>query len=619
MKRIAVIGAGPCGLVALKEMIEGGHDAILLERTSDIGGVFSSNTIYPDLHLTISNWAMAFSDFPDPQRLCYPSATDYLNYLRSYARHFDLERHIIYNAEVTSASYNNNQWLLEVQENETQAGVEYAVDALIVATGANQLPQTVPPELKPFSGLILHSSDYDTTFRANVRKNKLRVLVIGGGESGADISADLGTLTPHTTVWLRRAICIGPRYLTSLPEMSQVASNKTTSFPANSFLEAATTNRMSAAQNVYTYGFFRKILWHTSVLNRTLSNLCLTSTESAPLMNDQATYVTKNQRMCEAWESGIINVRTCPQISVRGRTVRFHTSARVTEPREFDAVVLCTGFRCEFPWLKVKNFDKNPRAWYLHCFPKDMGQCLFFVGYARPHQGGIPAMAEMLARYVALLLRGERELPRDYAERARRDGEAEREYYHLSPNLHTLVDYNAFLESVARKVGWEPRLPLSCVVVFNIHMLSVGVLALGLVKKNWPLLGFRDAVLLWTSTLALFFFLHDGIMIKWWFFPNWSVWYRQRGPGSNPLLLDNVLRRVNVWKSTGVTTGFVLLVFWSWATLYMQWLISMALFIPYAVLSLLGHGKYRMWGTRLLPKLFVLHDAQWRIMDLFSP
>ena len=64
MKRIVIIGAGPCGLAALKEMLAAGHEATIIERSAVLGGTFASAKAYPNLHLTISNWLMAFSDFP---------------------------------------------------------------------------------------------------------------------------------------------------------------------------------------------------------------------------------------------------------------------------------------------------------------------------------------------------------------------------------------------------------------------------------------------------------------------------------------------------------------------------------------------------------------------------
>ncbi|KIY01693.1 uncharacterized protein Z520_01831 [Fonsecaea multimorphosa CBS 102226] len=636
MKRVVIVGAGPCGLVALKEMIESGHEAVLLERSGRLGGVFASATAYPNLHLTISNWAMAFSDFPDPTRLHYSTAAEYLHYLHEYARHFDLERHIRYHAEVRSAILESDgQWSLEIQNN-SQTGPEQEqeqstfylqADALIVATGSNGLPNARPAGLSGFEGRVIHSSEYDEAFKQEVSEKKLRVLVVGGGESGADIAAELGELSPNVTVWLRRPVCVGPRYLNKKNEMEQVQANMTVDFPANGFLEAATTNRMSAAQNVYTYGVFRRLLWRTPVLNGTLSRMSLASTASAFVRNDQATYVTKNQRMCEALHDGKIEVVVAPSISARGRRCEFPLADDgQTQRREFDVVVLCTGFRVEFPWIHLPEkqqipLSSNPRSWYLHCFPEGLGHCLFFVGYARPHQGGVPVMAEMLSRYIALLLRGERQLPADYSARAQRDAAASREYYSLSPDLHTLVDYNAFLESVARRIGCEPRLPVLCVLLCNLHMLTVLLLALQLCCSQTRLWWWspRATLLMWGVSMAGFFVLHDGLLIKWWFYPHWAVWYRQRGPGSDPALLDGVLGRVILWRSTAITSGFVLLVLWSVPTYYAQRILSVFLFAFSATLSVLGIDLPAAWIGLLRPKLFSLHDCPWRLSDLYLP
>lgn len=386
-KRVAVIGAGPCGLPALKETLAGGHDVTLFERTSSLGGVFASKAMYHDLHLTLSNWAMAYSDFPNKSLQGYPSGAEYLEYLKDYAAHFNLEQHIKYNTEVVSAYlHENRKWVLEVKENDNTC-VEH-FDALIVATGAHQIPKPLPTPLSGFQGKVVHSSNYTESFRDEVRHSKLRVLLIGGGESGADVSADLGDLTPNTTVWLRRPNCFGPRYLTRSAEMTQVKESKTKKYAVNTFLESATTNRMSAAQNVYFYGFWRRLLWALPILNRQLSRACLDSTSSAWFMNDQATYVTKNQRMCEAWEDGKIEVLVTPEVSTAGNTVTFNMPDGSVQKREFDVVVLCTGYTTTYPWLKLKDLNTDPRSWYLHCFPKDLGDCLYFSGYARPHQGG---------------------------------------------------------------------------------------------------------------------------------------------------------------------------------------------------------------------------------------
>ncbi|CAI6342050.1 unnamed protein product [Periconia digitata] len=617
-KRVIVIGAGPCGLPALKEMLAGGHDATTFERAPSLGGIFSSSAMYHDLHLTLSNWAMAFSDFPNKDLQCYPNGQEYLQYLKDYTSHFGLDQHIKYNTEVLSASLNEEKkWRVEVQEG-SERRVEIA-DALVVATGAHQVPKGLPDPLAGYTGRVVHSSNYSQEFRKEVEEKQLRVLLVGGGESGADISADLGDLTEKTTVWLRRPNCFGPRYLVAHPEMPQVKESKVRRYPVNGFLESATTNRMSAAQNVFFYGFWRRLLWKLPILNRTLSTACLDSTASAWLMNDQATYVTKNQRMCEAWGDGKIEVIITPDVSVDGSSVAFAMPDGHINKREFDVVVLCTGYTTEFPWLKVDNFDANPRSWYLHCFPEGLGDSLSFSGYARPHQGGIPPMAEMQSRYISMILSGDRKLPLDYAARAKRDHLTEREYYSISPDLDSLVDWNAFLESVARRVGCEAQLPTLCVVAFNLHLLAVAALSLLAFAPTLSPLSLRSAALLWISTFLSFFMWEDGLMIKWWFYPHWPIWYRQRGPGANPKLVSEILQRNNIWKDTKITRGFVLLVFWSWWTYYAQRAISFVLFIPHVLAKSFGIRFGKTWGGFLVPKIYVLHDAEWRFADLFLP
>ncbi|KAJ4299474.1 hypothetical protein N0V90_004719 [Kalmusia sp. IMI 367209] len=617
-KRVVVIGAGPCGLPALKEMLAGGHDATLFERSSTLGGVFASKAMYHDLHLTLSNWAMAYSDFPNKGLQCYPSGAEYLQYLQDYASHFDLEKHIKYNTEVISASLNEHEkWVLEVQK-DGKTHVEHA-DALVVATGAHQIPKALPKQVSGFQGRVVHSSDYTETFRQEVREKKLRVLLIGGGESGADVSADLGDLTPHTTVWLRRPNCFGPRYLTHSAEMPQVKASKERKFAVNTFLESATTNRMSAAQNVFFYGFWRRLLWALPILNRQLSRACLDSTSSAWLMNDQATYVTKNQRMCEAWEDGKIEVLVTPTVSADGDSVTFQMPDGRMEKRDFDVIVLCTGYTTTYPWLKLDEFNPDPRSWYLHCFPERLGHCLFFSGYARPHQGGIPPMAEIQSRYVSLVVSGDRKLPADYAARARLNRATEREYYSISPGLESLVDWNAFLESVARRIGCESRLPTTCVLAFNAHLVAVALMILHSFYPDWNIIGLRFSALLWISTFVSFFVLYDGLMIKWWFFPHWPIWYRQRGLGADPRLVNTVLSRVNIWRDTKISRGFVLLVFWSWWTYYAQRLLSVFVIGPHVLAKRLGVRIPKSWGGFLVPKIYVLHDTEWRFSDLFLP
>ncbi|KAI8632205.1 hypothetical protein F5Y19DRAFT_492091 [Xylariaceae sp. FL1651] len=239
--------------------------------------------------------------------------------------------------------------------------------------------------------------------------------------------------------------------------------------PANSFLEAPTTNHMSAGINLYAYALSRRFLWNLSC-DTTIQRFNLESTASTFLRNEQATCVTKNSRMYEAVSQGKLQVIVRSTISTSGKMCTFSTASNKKDSailREFDAIVLYTEYQATFPW-------------FLHCFLRLLGDHLFFVGYARPHQGGIPAAAEMLSCYIALLLRGDTlPLAANYGSLALRDVADEQEYYSTSLKLNSLVDYNAYIESLARCLGCESKSPRICIAIFNLHILLVLLLISG--------------------------------------------------------------------------------------------------------------------------------------------
>ena len=97
--RWCVIGAGPSGLTALKNLRAAGIDAECLEREDDVGGNWyfgsAASSVFASTRLISSKSLTAYTDFPMPREWpAYPHHTQCLDYLRGYARHFDLVPHI---------------------------------------------------------------------------------------------------------------------------------------------------------------------------------------------------------------------------------------------------------------------------------------------------------------------------------------------------------------------------------------------------------------------------------------------------------------------------------------------------------------------------------------------
>lgn len=525
-KKVLIVGAGPCGLAALKEMREAGHDALALDKGQEIGGLFcrshEARGSYENLYLTISNMFMAFSDFPPEElRIKYSSREEYGAYLEAYADRFDLRPHVRLQTEVTRAVHEGGQWRVHTRQRGSDAEQVIVADALIVATGSNHVPRRL--ETAGFSGEVVHSADYRSP-RDFAGKH---VLVVGSGESAFDIAADLADVARKTTVWSRTPITPAPRFVNDIwsdPDHDELEKMKAEArwgkARVSDFLESMTTSRAANAAPIWAYSTIRHLIFAAlggaTPQSRVLSAWNRQATRMDMLLGDQHTIPTKSARLCGVTARGKAHVIIAKQASFSGRRASF---SEVTyegigteifdPPREavvddIDVIVACTGYKTDFSWLDLPGLDWSPRTWFKHCFPAGHGDKLMFLGWARPHQGGIPPCAEMLARYIALLLDGSRTLPADYAERAAREGADENAYYKNAQHQVNVVDYPAFMDSVARLIGCLPEPP-------------------GPTKPER--------------------------LVQYWMYPNWPIWYRMNGPGAKPELVDRVLDRFPLGKT----------------------------------------------------------------------
>src|SRR5258708_24534089 len=186
--RVCVVGAGPSGLVAVKELLDEGHEPRCFEKSSTVGGVFNpppDGRSYDHLKLTVSNYFMAFSSFPpqaDEERK-YWTRQDYANYLSRYIERFDLRRHIELKVDITK--FNRlSDGAFRVRGRRGSEAFTERFDAVAVCTGSHRVPH--PPRFAgepTFRGEIHHSADF-TTGKAFAGK---RVVCIGAGETAADV------------------------------------------------------------------------------------------------------------------------------------------------------------------------------------------------------------------------------------------------------------------------------------------------------------------------------------------------------------------------------------------------------------------------------------------------
>ena len=191
--RVALVGAGPVGLMALKNLTEDGFDVTSFEKRAYVGGLWNSandsyisvtsNTIFNS-----SRFVSAITDFPFPEHHDdFPSAPQLVEYLNAYADRFDLRKHIRLSTEVVSVRRVDQEWEVTTNTKGSEPVVEH-FDKLLVATGSFLTPRT--PELEgieQFQGKTVHSINFPDPSEFKDEN----VLIVGLHATAQDISVEL--------------------------------------------------------------------------------------------------------------------------------------------------------------------------------------------------------------------------------------------------------------------------------------------------------------------------------------------------------------------------------------------------------------------------------------------
>ncbi|HEU5264951.1 MAG TPA: NAD(P)/FAD-dependent oxidoreductase [Gaiellaceae bacterium] len=178
-----IVGAGAAGLSTAAALTQRGVDALVLDRSDRIGGSWASR--YERLHLhTIRRFSgLAHHGIPGGRYPRYLSKDEYAAYLGEYAERFGLR--IALGEEVTSIhALASGPPLWEVET----ARRTIAAEIVIVASGHYAEPRIPDWEgIHEFGGRLLHSAAY----RTGREFVGMRALVVGLGNSGAEIATDL--------------------------------------------------------------------------------------------------------------------------------------------------------------------------------------------------------------------------------------------------------------------------------------------------------------------------------------------------------------------------------------------------------------------------------------------
>ncbi|MES2345394.1 MAG: NAD(P)-binding domain-containing protein [Chlamydiota bacterium] len=384
---VLIVGAGPAGIVAAKTAIECGLKPTVLEKNDRIGGLWRSDTgyVWNSMRTNISYSSCMFSDAPwkNPSGN-FPKQIEVCNYLKNYAQHNNILKHIRFNADVGKLFRFNKKWHTEWYENGAICQKEF--DYGIVCSGIFSKPH-IPtiPGLNTFAGRISHSKDYKDpeTF-----KNK-KVVVVGNAFSGTEIAAEVSTQAEQTVHCANRAMWILPRHLpvrgTQQPwdlifyRRSIVEESKKYSFKE---------------KNEKTYLRLQGI----TKQNQSVAELAVTSDPTDP------SYVTISDTYINQVKDAKIKVKYSKIHKISERTLIFEDNTETSA----DELIFATGYEASLPFfgsdiLEKLEFDSNNRFQ-----PLLLDRCTFnphlpnmaFVGMYRGPYFPIMELQARLACYV---------------------------------------------------------------------------------------------------------------------------------------------------------------------------------------------------------------------------
>ena len=112
---IIITGTGFSGICVGIQLKKAGFDNFkILEKANDVGGTWRDNT-YPGAACDVKSNLYSFSFEPNPNwTRAFSPQPEILEYVKHCVKKYDLEKHIVFNWEVASAKYHEDDAKWEI-------------------------------------------------------------------------------------------------------------------------------------------------------------------------------------------------------------------------------------------------------------------------------------------------------------------------------------------------------------------------------------------------------------------------------------------------------------------------------------------------------------------------
>eukprot|EP01147_Barroeca_monosierra_P011095 gene11095-3161_t len=229
---VAVVGAGAAGLAAARRLMQKFENVVVFEASSHLGGTwdytsstadYTHSSMYRDLHTNLPKQIMAFPEFPfETGKGSFVHRSDVQQYLESFASFYQIDKIVRCNTIIETIACKGEKWTVSTRHSQNGVTETLVFDAIAICNGHYSKPFV--PEIKGFryfSGQVMHSH----TYRVPEPFFGKKVLCVGGGQSGRDISQELCSVAKSVILSHNKSEKLGLSPLIERPEIQEITKS----------------------------------------------------------------------------------------------------------------------------------------------------------------------------------------------------------------------------------------------------------------------------------------------------------------------------------------------------------------------------------------------------------
>ncbi|KZV99127.1 FAD/NAD(P)-binding domain-containing protein [Exidia glandulosa HHB12029] len=503
--RVAIVGAGPAGLVACKTFLEARDgqfpfEPVVFEAEDDVGGTFRYRS-YEGATLVSSKQLTCFSDFRLPfEHADHLTLEEYCAYLRAYVSHFSFWDRIKFGHRVVQISrHPDGGHVVEyiVRDASGEWGTEHQtmrVAYVAMCSGLHVVPSVPAIPGIEHVGASSSTSDAPRTFHSvdYKRRDQLkgkRVMILGTGETGMDIAYESAKAGAKEVVLCSRAGFLS--FPKALNDFSVFGFKFVSEHPVpidsliTNLGESAYVHRWIAERHLRWFisdFVIQRLMWFLTgtmagcnqwvgeleperlgrayvFLNKSHKAMPYINRpyrKRAAILDYMSRYMDPPEDMPPKTNFAVdlapfpthflpSGQAVFPLIKRRKDSIRM--ASRDVRP---DIVIFATGYTQKFDVFRPEDNYPSAGEADVRNVVRSGDETVAFLGHVRPGVGAIPPIAEMQAYFWITMLKGQLKLPLPPP------------HYHLlvkeTARIKYGVDHSTYIATLARDIGASPGL-----------------------------------------------------------------------------------------------------------------------------------------------------------------